>query len=214
MVLALFLSPALVAKGQTLLSVGSAPAYPGATVSVPVSFIRATNVVAAQFDVAFDPSRVASGAAQTDPVSPRHTVLSREVAPGVRRVLVYSLQNAAITNRNAAYLPFTVSPAEYASSGPLTPSNGILAKPNGTAVTPLALSSGTVFVRPVNLLPDGRVQFFLPATPDQRYLIQASTDLEHWINISTNVATGTFLDLVDVDAANYPYRFYRWQAAE
>ena len=48
---------------QPLLSVNSAPAYPGATVLVPVSLTRATNVVAAQFDVAFDANRVSSGSA-------------------------------------------------------------------------------------------------------------------------------------------------------
>ncbi len=200
-------------QAQTVLSVGSAPAYPGASISVPVSLIRPTNVVAAQFDIAFDPARVASGSAQPDPASPRHSVLSREIAPGVRRVLVYSTQNLAITNRNPAYLPFTVSPNEHVGSGPLTPRNAILARGNGTAAPPPTLASGTIFVRPVNLLPDGRVQFFLPSTPDQRYYIQASSDLSSWVNISTNVATGTFLDLIDLDASSYPYRFYRWQSA-
>ncbi|HUR46470.1 MAG TPA: hypothetical protein VMZ27_11390, partial [Candidatus Saccharimonadales bacterium] len=63
----------------------------------------------------------------------------------------------------------------------------------------------------VNFLPDGHVQFFLPVTPDQRYIIQGTTDLIHWSNLSTNVATGSFLDLIDLDAASHPYRFYRWQ---
>jgi hypothetical protein len=196
---------------ETLLSVGSTPAYPGATINVPVNLARATNVVAAQFDVAYDASRVSSGAALSESGS---TVVSREIAPGVRRVLVFSRQNAAITIRSPVSLPFTVSPTEYNGSGPLTPSNVILARNNATAVAPLSLVSGTIFVRPVNRLPDGHVQFFLPATPDQRYYIQASTDLEQWVNISTNVATGTFLDLVDVDAASFDYRFYRWQQAD
>ena len=203
------------ANGQTLLSLGSLPAYPGSSVNVPVHLSRATNVVAAQFDISFDPDRVAAGPAFADPASAsRHTILSREIAPGVRRVLVFSRQNSVLTNRHAALLPFTVSPGERVSSGPLTPGNALLARANATAVTPLALESGTLFVRPVNMLPDGRVQFFLPATPDQRYYIQASTDLANWVNISTNTATGSFLDLVDVDAAAHPYRFYRWQAAE
>ena len=199
---------------QTLLSVGSTPAYPGATVNVPVNLAHATNVVAAQFDVAYDASRVSSSAVVPDPHSTRHTVVSREIAPGLRRVLVFSRQNAAITNRSPVSVPFTLSSAEYNGSGPLTPSNAILARNDATAVDPLSLISGTIFVRSVYRFPDGHVQFFLPATPDQRYYVQASSDLEQWVNISTNVAAGTFMDLVDVDAASFDYRFYRWQEAD
>lgn len=199
-------------SAQTVLSVGTSPAYPGVPASVPVSLARATNAVAAQFDVTFNPSRATAGAAFGDPS--RHTVLSREIAPGVQRVLVFSRQNTIITNRNVARLPVTLAPTEYVGSGPLTPANALVARRDGTRITPVALERGTVFVRPVNLLPDGRVQFFLPATPDQRYYIQASTNLSSWVNISTNVASGNFLDLIDIDAASYPYRFYRWQAAQ
>ena len=92
---------------QTLLSIGSLPAFPGATVNVPVNLARATNVVAAQFDVAFDPARVSSGLAQGDS---RQTVVSREIAPGVRRVLVFSRQNSVITNRTPVSMAFAVSP--------------------------------------------------------------------------------------------------------
>lgn len=198
---------------QPLLSVSSLPAYPGATVAVPVTLTRGTNVVAAQFDVAFDPNR-ASSASALPVAGSGQTVVSHEVAPGLRRVLVFSRQNAIMTNRSLASLPFTVSATEYNNSGPLTPANPILAKKDGTALAPVGLSSGTIFVRPVNRLPDGHVQFFLPSTPDRRYYIQASTDLQHWSNISTNVATGSFLDLIDVDAANFDYRFYRWQTAD
>jgi hypothetical protein len=214
---ALFLGLALWsgwATGQTTLSVGNVPAYPGGSLLVPIGWNRASNVVAAQFDLAFDPSRVTGGAALSHLPGSGQIVLSRELSPGVRRVLVFSLQNSVITNRSPVQLPFTVSPSEYISSGPLTPQNAIMARKDGTAVTPVALRSGTIFVRPVNFLPDGHVQFFLPSTPDQRYIIQATTNLVNWVNISTNVASGTFLDLIDVDAVSNPYRFYRWQLAE
>src|SRR6185436_15942063 len=44
---------------------------------------------------------------------------------------------------------------------------------------------------------------------DQTYLIQATTNFVHWDNILTNLATSDFMDLIDADAAIYPYRFYR-----
>jgi hypothetical protein len=151
--------------------------------------------VAAQFDVAFN------------------AVKSRQIAPGVRRTLAYSLSNTNVpgTNGPIVTLPFTVSPQETAGSGPLTPGNVILARADGTALAPVGLSAGTIFVRTVNLLPDGHVQFFLPSTNDQRYAIQATSNLVDWVNISTNTATGEFMDLLDVDAAGLPYRFYRWE---
>jgi hypothetical protein len=207
------LSPRWAGAAATL-SVGSSPAYPGLSLDVPVALAGASNVVAAQFDVAFDPARVTSAAALPVLASDRQIVLSREIQPGLRRVLVFSLDNGVITNRNLARMPFTVAPQEYVSSGPLTPAGAILARADASALVPVVLNSGTIFMRPVNLLPDGRVQFFLPSIPDQRYFIQATTNLVDWVTISTNVATGAYLESVDVDAAVFPYRFYRWKLAE
>ena len=34
-------------------------------------------------------------------------------------------------------------------------------------------------------------------------------NLVNWVDVSTNIAIGSFMDLVDMDAATYPYRFYR-----
>src|SRR5262245_13707456 len=124
------LLPALVLAGigevslsaQTTLAVGSSPGYPGTTVSVPVSFSRATNIVAAQFEIAYATNAVSSGAAVAAQASARHFVKSREVAPGVRRVVAYSLARPLSTNRaTVARVPFTLADGERNSSGPLTP---------------------------------------------------------------------------------------------
>ncbi|HEU0011102.1 MAG TPA: hypothetical protein VFT34_14895, partial [Verrucomicrobiae bacterium] len=132
------------------------------------------------------------------------------IAPGVRRVLVYSRGNAVFsTNGFRAAMPFTVSPTERVSSGPLTPANVIVARQDATAVTPVSLNAGTIFIQPVFLNADGSAQYFLPSAPDTRYLIQATTNFVNWVNLSTNVAIGNFLDLVDLDAPHYPHRFYR-----
>jgi hypothetical protein len=141
-----------------------------------------------------------------------HTIKSREIAPGVRRTLVYSLSNTNVagTNGPIVQLPFTVSPQETINSGPLTPSNVIVAQADGTAVAPVSLSVGRIFVQPVNLLPDGQAQFFLPSVEGRRYVIQASSNLVEWVPLSTNLATSSFMNLEDIGAANYPHRFYRW----
>jgi hypothetical protein len=199
---------------QTSLSIGNAPGYPGGTVSVPVSLRQsADKAVAAQFDVAFNAGKVGAADSLGTVRLANHTVKSREIAPGVRRTLVYSLNNTNVpgTNGPIVQIPFAVSSQETIGSGPLTLANVILARTDGTAQTPVGLNAGAIFVRPVNLLPDGHVQLFLQSTQDQRYAIQATTNLVNWVNISTNTATGDFMDLLDVDAAGVPYRFYRWQ---
>jgi hypothetical protein len=174
----------------------------------------AGSVVAAQFEVAFNAGKVSAGAPVKTARLAHHTVKSREIAPGLRRTLIYSANNGVIlgTNGPMATLPCLVPPLETVGSGPLTPDHVILAAVDGQALAPVVLSAGTIFVHPVNVLPDGQVQFFLYSTEDQRYLIQATTNLVDWVTLSTNTATGSFMDLMDIDAAGHPYRFYRWQS--
>lgn len=81
----------------------------------------------------------------------------------------------------ATNMPFRVASDEYVSSGPLVPQNVILARRDATAI-PRSLNSGSIFMRKVNPLPDGRMQFFLPSQPDENYVIQATTDFVTWLN--------------------------------
>ncbi len=84
--------------GQTSLSVGNVPGYPGTTVSVPVSLRQPPGgAVAAQFDVAFNAGKVSAGGSMATERLANHTVKSREIAPGVRRTLIYSLNNTNVT---------------------------------------------------------------------------------------------------------------------
>src|SRR4030095_8398181 len=144
--------------GQTSLSVGNGPGDPGATVSLPVRLRQpAGSMVAPQFDMTFNAGKVSALAAVRGERLTNHVIRSREIMPGVQRVLIYSLGNAAVieTNATVAHLPFTVSQAAFGGSGPLTPVNVLLARPDATAVAPVNLNSGAIFVRPVNRRDDG-----------------------------------------------------------
>src|SRR6185436_8780523 len=97
-------------------NLGYTPGYPGATVPVPVT-IRQSQAVAvgAQFEVEFNAGKVSALAALRGEQLTNHVIRSRQVVPGVERVLIYSLAGAAVpgTNVTLARLPFTVSPTEF-----------------------------------------------------------------------------------------------------
>jgi len=57
---------------------------------------------------------------------------------------------------------------------------------------------------------DKSVKVPLSGSPDQSYVLQASTDMIHWTAVSTNTTDATgLLSFLDSDAKNYPARFYR-----
>jgi len=56
---------------------------------------------------------------------------------------------------------------------------------------------------------NGQVSLILRGEPYERYALQASTDLIHWVTITNLIPTNTFLQFVDPDAANFSQRFYR-----
>jgi len=49
----------------------------------------------------------------------------------------------------------------------------------------------------------------LSARAGEVYELQASTDLEHWVNLTTMTNNGQVFNFMDQDAAKYPQRFYR-----
>jgi hypothetical protein len=196
---------------QTSLNIGNAPGFPGHAVSLPVAFHKATNVTAAQFDVSYNTANVTAGPALLGGLFPNHVVRTREIAPGLHRVLVFSRTNAVATvtdNAAAVQIPFTVLSTEHVGSGPIVPSNAGLALPDATPIAPLALHAGAIFVRAVNLQPEG-AQLFLPSEVGRQYVIEATTNFVEWTNISTNMAFGDYLDVFDPFAASFPHRFYR-----
>jgi hypothetical protein len=75
-------------------------------------------------------------------------------------------------------------------------------------------SSGAVSqnVFPPTTLPDGNKRIKFAGIPGRTYYIQATTDLAppSWVPIGTNVVGGTGLSTFDdLDATNYPSRYYR-----
>ena len=188
--------------------------FPGNTVEVPVSLNYRSNelrnVVAFQADVLFDASRVDDGTPSEGPFLSRHVLTSSAPSPGVRRLLVYSLETAVLTNGTVAQIPFTVGPNEFRNFS-LTLSNVILVRADATQI-PATNASGFVGVNQVFLAQDGHADGFLNVVTnglEQCYVIQATTDFVTWVNVQTNSTDGGLLEFVDPAAGGQPYRFYR-----
>ena len=61
----------------------------------------------------------------------------------------------------------------------------------------------------LTLSPAGTVSFTFGAVAGRTYMIQATTNLEQWVDLSTTVATNGSLSIIDTSATNFPYRFWR-----
>jgi hypothetical protein len=56
---------------------------------------------------------------------------------------------------------------------------------------------------------NGGFQLQLSGISAQTYILQASTDLVNWIPIITNTPTVSPFIVIDMNATNFPQRFYR-----
>jgi hypothetical protein len=196
------------------LTLGTARGFPGNTVEVPVSLRYGTNdlqdVVALQADVVFDASGLSEAAPAGGTILGRHVLVSSRPTAGVRRLLVYSLENAALTNGVVATIPFTVGPKEYRNFA-LTLANVILVRTDGSQVFGSNVD-GFIGVSQVFVAPDGHADGFLNVVSnevEQCYVIQATTDFVTWVNLQTNSVAGNLLEFNDSNASAYPHRFYR-----
>lgn len=71
-----------------------------------------------------------------------------------------------------------------------------------TTVTP-------VFLNSTNPYTASGFQMQINSVAGQSYVFQSTTDLVHWVSLSTNVAPSNITIYVDASASNFPARFYR-----
>lgn len=183
---------------------------PGSTVNMPLSFGHTGTVAAVQYDLSFNPTRMSAGTLTGDPVT-NAVLRSRQIAPGQYRVLVYRSGAPLLGATNdLGGVPFTVPAGQLSGGGgPVIITNVVASSLAATALAPIRRLHGNVMVGPVYRAPDGVVDLFLTVAPNRLYVIQATTDFVGWVNIATNSATQDYLVAQDVDAVNFPMRFYR-----
>jgi hypothetical protein len=71
------------------------------------------------------------------------------------------------------------------------------------------LSNGAVVFGPTRVLPNGSIQLQLSVVSGKSYMVEASSDLQHWAELLTVAADKTDLVVTDSNAANLSQRFYR-----
>ena len=211
----LMVAGAQVAPATPRLTVGTQRGFPGNTVEVPVTLRYGTNdlrdVVAFQADVLFEAVGLSDGTPAGGSILVRHLLASSAPVTGTRRLLVYSPENAALTNGVVASIPFTVAPKEYRNFT-LTLANVVLARADGSQVFGSNVN-GFIGVSQVFVAPDGHADGFLNVPtntgPEACWVVQSSSDLVAWTNLSTNSAAGNLLEFRDAQAGGFPHKFYR-----
>lgn len=192
------------------ISVGVIRAIPGSAVSLPLTLSHTGSVAALQYDLSYNPSKMTVGYFQSGIISNNLILRSRQIAPGVQRVLAYNSSLALLrTNTVIGDLQFTVPVGQLTGGGRITISNATASSLSATSVNPIRLRHGAVLVEPVSRGPDGVVDLFLIVQSNRTYLVQATTNFVNWVNISTNFATYNYVVAQDSEAVNYSSRFYR-----
>jgi len=191
------------------ISAGLVRGIPGSTANLPLSLSHTGIVAAVQYDLTFNPARMTAGTLLGGVVS-NAVLRSRQVAPGQYRVLLYHTGPALLaSNTPLGSLPFTVPVGQLSGGGRVTITNAVVASPGASLVSPVRLRHGNVLVGPVYRGSDGIVELFLTAQSDRLYVVQATTNFVNWVNIATNFAALDYIVAQDLEAVNYPARFYR-----
>lgn len=204
------------AGGAPVISVGVSSGAPGGSASVPVYLSGNISGVALQFDLLFDPARIAAASA-VSVADPNHVLVTGQPTNGVLRIVLYSLSNAQLGSGTLIDFQMAILPG--APEGPLVlaVTNAVMADITGASVQPIALQSGLLTISVgagsqltlIGRLVNGQVQLQLSGPANKRYILQSSPDLSNWINVSTNVLTGGLISLTDSPPANGSQRFYR-----
>jgi hypothetical protein len=111
------------------------------------------------------------------------------------------------------------TPASPLYSGPLTLTTNatVIAAAFKTGYVNSAAASASFTLRSypefesVSFSTNGAAQLLFSGENGKTYILMGSTDLTQWLPLSTNVPTMDIFYFLDLDATNYPLRFYRAQ---
>jgi hypothetical protein len=140
---------AFTAQAAVELRIGDVTGSPGRTVRVPVQFTADTAVVGLQIEFVFPSTNLASQTVIPGDALADHQVPSNEVAPGVRRGLVFSPTNAPLVNGVLFEVPLVIASNAPLGALSLTLTNVVAGNATGGLVQPVSQVGGTLTVVPL-----------------------------------------------------------------
>jgi hypothetical protein len=190
-------------------SIESTRGYAGTSVTVPITLRGQTNVVALQADILFDQARLSpQGASPGNATADDSVLSSSSPAPGVQRLILYSLGSAPMIDGVVVALNFATMPAANQNALRLSLSNVLLVTAS-PVVVPSTNRNGAIVINPIYIATNRETGFILAARAGQTNIIQASTDLIEWSDIGRVVTESTALEFTDTNAPAFLRRFYR-----
>jgi uncharacterized repeat protein (TIGR03806 family) len=124
--------------------------------------------------------------------------------PGANATVYYTLDGSLPTTNSLLYSsPFT-----------LKSSSTVTADAFQTGYVNSVSASALFFVQPLNFtseswLANQQFQMAFSGATGSNYVLQATTNFVNWTSISTNTPLTNSFNLLDPNAAQHPYRFYR-----
>ncbi len=197
--LALGLCGLLSARSQAAvqLQIGAAAGPAGTSVAIPLSIQADTPVTAFQVDVVVDPPVVTFDAASEVTALPTHVADVGLVAPGVYRILTYSVFNATLPNGPVLNVQAGISPLATNGSVALRLTNAIVASPAAAAAPDVTLSPATLKVGAATSIQLSAVQisgnifqFQVNGLKGGAFIVENSADLKTWKTFATPTAAG------------------------
>jgi mono/diheme cytochrome c family protein len=142
-------------------------------------------------------------------ITPNGGVFSKSVSvtltpPDTNATLYYTLNGTLPTTNSFLYS----GPVVLTNSATFMANAFQLGFNNSVAAT-AAFTIQSLQLAPVSFNAGQGFQLQVSGAAGGAYVLQASTDLTHWTDLLTNIATTNFFNLSDPGASNYPYRFYR-----
>jgi hypothetical protein len=139
--------------------------------------------------------------ADANPYNGNEIVLFEGQLPGT------GVSNVFYAAMNLALNPAVVAPGTYSVFGRIADGTHTryLYAPQKVSLGPSRLAPSLIAER----VQAGQMQFAVAGFPGQTLIIQASTDLTHWVPLQTNTLAGTSLSFVDTSSPSLPQRYYR-----
>ena len=177
---------------------------------MPLTLQHTAVVSGMQFALNFPANKLSAGALLPDAAQTNLILRTREMSPGVYRVLAYTKDRAVLkTNASIGQLPFSVPQADLTAGGNVMFSNSLVSSTLASSVAPLTLVNGRVSVASLFRQASGVFDMMLTVQSNRTYVVQATTNFVNWVNISTNFASLNYLITADTAAGAFPKRFYR-----